>query len=137
MRKILPNGWQHASLLSGGVVIPVETNIKRELLGRILKDSSASLVFAQDINQALDIEALCEDRPEIVVIEKFEAGGGSVIPLTSLTNGALTEEDFEDLKSRSEDIEPESPAFIFYTAKETGIPRGALFSHARILRSLS
>ncbi len=126
-----------ASLLSGGVVIPVDTNVKTELLGRILKDSSASLIFAEDMDQALGIEAMCENRPAIVVMEKFEGGGSPLIPLASLTGGAFTEEDFEALKSRAEGIEPESPAFIFYTAKETGTPRGALFSHDRILRSLT
>jgi long-chain acyl-CoA synthetase len=126
-----------ASLLSGGVVVPLDRNIKPELLGRILKDSAASLIFAQDINQAWDVEAMCDNRPSIVVLEKFEGDGGRAVPLTSIAKSTLTEEAFAALKSRAESVAPDSPALIFYTAKETGTPRGALFSHARILRSLS
>ncbi|HSC36194.1 MAG TPA: AMP-binding protein, partial [Thermodesulfobacteriota bacterium] len=125
------------SLLSGGVVIPVDTNVKTELLGRILNDSSASLIFTEDMDRALGVEAMCGNRPAIVVMEKFEGGPGPLTPLDSLTGSAFTEEEFEALISRAEGIEPESPAFIFYTAKETGTPRGALFSHSRILRSLT
>jgi long-chain acyl-CoA synthetase len=125
-----------ASLLSGGIVIPLGTNIKPEQLGHIVKDSAASLVFVQNADQAADIGTMCGNRPAVVVMEKFEVGDSSWIPLASVTREVITDESFEELKSRAESLEPESPAFIFYTAKETGTPRGVLYSHGRILRTL-
>lgn len=125
-----------ASLLSGGVVIPLGTNRKPDQLGHILKDSSASLVFVQDAEQAADIVAMNGNRPAVVVMEKFEGGDSSWIPLAAITKGGLTGESIGGLMSRADSPEPESPAFIFYTAKETDIPRGSLYTHGRILRTL-
>lgn len=125
-----------ASLLSGGIVIPLGTNIKPDQLDQIMKDSSASLVFAQDAERAADIGAMNGNRPAVVVMEKFEGGDSSWIPMASITKAALTEDSIGDLMSRANSLEPGSPAFIFYTAKETSIPRGSLYTHSRILRTL-
>ncbi len=126
-----------ASLFSGGIVIPVAANSKPELLNRILKDSSASLVFVQNVFQAAGVGNMCENKPSIIVMEDIDGSGDRTMHLTSIGKGSITEEDVKAVKIRAESVNPESTALIFYTAKETGVPRGVVFSHGRMLDTLT
>jgi long-chain acyl-CoA synthetase len=126
-----------ASLLSGGIVIPVGMNIRPEFINLILKDSEASLVFVQNTGQTGIIESMCENPPLVVVMEQTEGEEGPGIPFRSVLSENITQEGFEALRSHIECADPDSPAVIFYTAKETGNPRSSLFSHDRVLRTMN
>jgi long-chain acyl-CoA synthetase len=126
-----------ASLFLGGIVIPLDINIEPEFLNLVMYESGASIVFVQNTLQVGIIEGMRENPPVVVVMEKFEGEDGPGIPFYSVFRGNMSQEGIEVLRSQIDGFNPESPAIIFYTAKETGNPRDALFSQKRILITLT
>lgn len=123
-----------ASLLSGAIVVPAATSSRPDMLAFISRDSSPSVVFAEDAAVARSVSAACCGRPRVVIMNGNDAGGAE--SLGDILKNTSPHGDPESIYGKAAELQPEKRAAIFYTALDTGRPRGAVFSHGWLLSTL-
>jgi acyl-CoA synthetase (AMP-forming)/AMP-acid ligase II len=117
----LRNGFEFPTLLMGAmragfVVVPVNAKLHPREVAWIAGDAEPRLIithrdYAGDIAAALPGEM----RPTIVAIEDFVLPDPASPPAPPL------------------DVDPDEPAWIFYTSGTTGKPKGATLSHRNLV----
>ncbi|HBQ14267.1 MAG TPA: long-chain fatty acid--CoA ligase [Myxococcales bacterium] len=141
-------------LMCGAVTVPIYPTLRADAIGEILRDSGATVIFAEDpvqLAKAVDEEAgeLPElqravvfervarlDRPDEagrldVTIEDADSRGRPVLSWEMLLErGVLTREAAPELLAqRSATVTPESLAAIYYTSGTSGEPKGVQITH--------
>ena len=124
-----------ASFLSGAIVVPASTSARPDILAFISKDSSASMVFAEDAAIAKSISEACNVQPRVVVMSGG-GGGGKNDSLQEILKSHDPHGDPRSLYGKAGELTPEKRAVIFYTALDSGRPRGAVFSHGGLITTL-
>ncbi|WP_396891882.1 class I adenylate-forming enzyme family protein [[Mycobacterium] wendilense] len=125
-----PNRWEwivtyHGALKAGAVVNPVNVMLTRDELAYVLRDCSATAVFAGG-EQAEWIRDLAKDLPELRAVVAFGEAPAGTTP-------------FETLLTPRPDRPgipipgPTEPSTIGYTSGTTGHPKGAVQSHRAVL----
>lgn len=119
------NGFEYPALLlgtmrAGLIVVPVNAKLHPREVAWIAGNAEARLIFAHE-DQVESIRSVLPEgyRPTIIAIEDFrfpEADG----PATPAA-----------------EIEPDDPAWIFYTSGTTGKPKGATLSHRNLVACAS
>ncbi|MEZ5570714.1 MAG: class I adenylate-forming enzyme family protein [Halioglobus sp.] len=114
--------WAAASV--GAVVVPLNAWWASDELVYGLKDSGASLVFA-DAQRLERLQKVHSDLPvkHFVAVRCDDVADG-VTTIESLWQGAS-----EDLRLPELAIAPEDDATLFYTSGTTGFPKGTLGTH--------
>ncbi len=134
-----------ATLLAGGVVVPLRPKIAVDTLRFVLQDSGAGLVVLENkqLIQAMASLVEAEESPlpdlhTILTMKDLQEAEPFIIPTSSiLTNAApLTPEECQALSHYTLSTAPETLAVIHYTAGETGRLKGAVFDHARQLKTM-
>lgn len=109
----------HAALLGAGVIVPLNYRLAVAELTSIVLDAEVDVVFVDEANRALVVEALAplaEDRPAVVLLdESDETGYESRLEAARPTLPAEPEED--------------EPVALMYTGGTTGRPKAAVMSH--------
>lgn len=117
---VLPNGpdlfellW--ATMWAGLVAVPLNRHLHAREVAYVLAHSEASLVVvAQDTDGAV-----------------AEVEPGSITVLRTGTTAYRELEDAEPMKP--EPVQPDDPAWLFYTSGTTGKPKGAMLSHRNLM----
>jgi len=123
-----------ASILTGGIVIPVSPSVKSDLLKYIIQDSRPSVMVVQ--GRAGFMEELYAGVPTIISVGDTDQTADRMIHISDLKTGPSSSETMSALEKLAVETESDSPVIILYTAKETGNPRGAVFDHSGVLLTL-
>jgi long-chain acyl-CoA synthetase len=138
---MLPNVPQfsiayYALLKLGAWVVPVNVLFKEAEIRHVLADASADGFIAWEGFSARLLPAVAElksCRWQIFFGEKIPPGA---INLTHLIAASMQR--FERLSAEFKiNADPQDPAVIFYTSGATGLPKGAVFSHANLAAAIS
>jgi len=128
----------------GAVLVPVNTRFRTEDMAYILAQSDADAVLLADRSGPVDYLGMIREvvpalgsRPDprfpclrhvVVLADRPDHGVADWHEVldrgTSVTAAALRE--------RAARVDPEDPAFIFYTSGTTGFPKGAVHGHRMI-----
>lgn len=134
-----------ATLLAGGVAVPLHPLITPETLRFTLQDSGATLVMLDDQESiralSILIEAEASDLPElrsILTVDQVDDMSFDTIPLRMILmeSSQLKPEEVAAIRSYANSTTPETLASIHYTAGETGRLKGAVFDHYRLLQTM-
>lgn len=114
---MLDNGWHPVAailgvLKAGHIFVPMDSSMPGQRLRRTIEHSGAKLVLADRRSHDLAVRMLA--GLDIAVEEM------SLDPATG--------------KKPKIEIEPSSPAYIYYTSGTTGDPKGVIHSHSNILK---
>jgi acyl-CoA synthetase (AMP-forming)/AMP-acid ligase II len=117
----LKNGFEFPLLLmavmrAGLVVVPTNAKLHPREVAWIAGDAGPKLIFTHGEHvEALGAALEGNEKPRIIAIEDF------VLPAPSSRGLAATE------------VDPDDPAWIFYTSGTTGKPKGATLSHRNLI----
>ena len=110
-----------ATIKSGGVYLPLNTDYTANELEYFLKDSDASIVIIDSKNEDSIKKTIINESVKILTLNQNETGS-----LTSLSN--KQEKVFDTVPRNPEDL-----AAILYTSGTTGRSKGAQLSHNNLL----
>ncbi len=127
----LPNGPRileivYACFASGLVVVPINARLHPKEVAYIVDNSGARVLFA-DENLAAEMSKLQSSTPHLDHRIALSVDPGAEFPEHILQEG--------NRLAKYVDLEPEAPAWLFYTSGTTGKPKGALWTH-RIIHAV-
>ena len=120
----------HASLLSGSVINPLNLRLAPKELAFILKDSGATVCFA-DAFFASHIDKIREEAG----LEKLVLVGGAV------GDDVPHDASYEEVLASGDDVLPQEPeeedvAILMYTGGTTGLPKGVVIDQRALMLDL-
>jgi len=127
-----------ATLLTGGVIVPLSPNQRTDKLHLMVKDCGAKVVVLQDIEQIAILKGSGEALGDIKIIFINEPNGNlpNATLLKNILEESISTSEVDKVRTIAESVVPEASATILYTAKETDSPRGAVFDHFQCLLSI-
>ncbi len=125
----------YATMLAGGVVVPIYPTLTAEQCAYVLKDSGARIVFASTLDQLAKVQAIKGETAleKIVVMDYISAP--EAIPMHSLLHDGPAVRDAE-IDARAQQIGPDDLATIIYTSGTTGTPKGAMLTQGNLASNL-
>jgi long-chain acyl-CoA synthetase len=133
-----------ATAATGAIFAAIyHTNSPKEC-AHVINDAGARIAFAEDRAQLAKLKAAWPDCPtlERIIVFKMEGTDDDprVITLDQLMElGKRESEDagYNRYYGQLESIQPSDVIAIIYTSGTTGAPKGAIFTHAGIIRNLT
>lgn len=126
-----------ATLLIGGVVVPIYATLTAEQSLYLFQHSQARVVFVSTPQQYDKVAAI---KPltsiERIVIMDDGSGLRDVIPMAEFLHDAATGPDAK-LEALACSVHPDDIATLIYTSGTTGTPKGAMLTHGNIASNLS
>src|SRR6185436_16195747 len=130
-----------ATLLTGGVTVPLRPSVAPDRFRFTLQDSGASIVVLSDAHLLQAVAELLTDPDTplpylntILVVNELEQTTIPTIPIAQiLAEAELPAETLEAIRLDALSTPPETLAAIYYTTGGTDRPKGAVFDHSRLL----
>jgi len=127
----------YATLLLGGVVVPIYATQTPEQVLYVLKHSGARVAFVSSRKQFEKIEAVRqESKLERVVVMDRVDDLPDVPQMQYLLSGATDLED-SSIEAFSHTVQPDDVATLIYTSGTTGTPKGVILTHGNIASNLT
>ncbi len=135
-----------ATLLAGGVAMPLRHSLTLDTLRFTLHDSGACTVVLSNEHLIQTVSTFLDETNEhhlphlrhLLTVTELEQIHPGVIPIPAILAEAdpLLAEERAVIHTYAMATAPETLAVIHYSAGETGRPKGAVFDHARLVRSM-
>jgi len=119
-----------ATLLIGGVVVPIYPTLTAEQTAFMLRDSGARAVFVSTEKQMTKVESF---RAEINLQHVVLMDGPS---MAGFMSAAAKGKDVE-FERLARSITPDDLATIIYTSGTTGVPKGVMLTHGNMASNLA
>ncbi|HZR32626.1 MAG TPA: long-chain fatty acid--CoA ligase [Terriglobales bacterium] len=120
-----------ATLLLGGVVVPIYCTLTSEQTAQLLNDAGVSVIFvstADQLKKFLSIKDKTQVRKAVIM---DDVGGTDAASMHLLMSAGPHERDGK-LNERAASIGPDDLATIIYTSGTTGTPKGAMLTHGNL-----
>ena len=125
-----------ATLLLGGIVVPIYATQMAEQMLYLLQHSEARIAFVSTRNQYEKVESIRDQTKleRIVVMDKVE-DLPDVAQMQYIFSGATDLEDAA-IETIANSIQPDDVATLIYTSGTTGTPKGVILTHGNIASNL-
>jgi acyl-CoA synthetase (AMP-forming)/AMP-acid ligase II len=105
-------------LSSGGVLLALDRNLPSERLKLMLREAGATRLLSVGANPDAANEEFARSSPSLIITRLAESG--------CARNGA---KELTDSNAVLPQLNPDDPAYLFFTSGTTGVPRGVLGCH--------
>jgi long-chain acyl-CoA synthetase len=123
-----------ATLLIGGVVVPIYPTLTAEQTAFMLRDSGARAIFVSTEKQMAKVSSVKDQTNVEHIILMDESGdGASMAKFMEARSGSKD----EALERLARSIAPEDLATIIYTSGTTGVPKGVMLTHENMASNLA
>ena len=134
----------YAIMSAGATLVTVYPTLTDEQVGYLLKDSGASVVFAEDQKQLDKVAKAIATNPQIKRIVTFvDADPPASIAKLTTTLAAFREEGRQyaaanagKLDARIQAGKPDDVCTLVYTSGTTGVPKGAILTHRNFVSAV-
>lgn len=123
-----------ATLLIGGVVVPIYPTLTAEQTAFMLQDSGARAIFVSNEKQLAKVSSI-RDQTNLEHVILMDEGGEA--PSMAEFMVARPGPKDEPLERLARSIVPEDLATIIYTSGTTGVPKGVMLTHANMASNLA
>jgi len=125
-----------ASLLLGGVTVPVYSTLTDQQTAYILSDSGTRVVFVSTEKQLAKVLAIRDQTPLEKIVVMDAVNTAHAFHMERLMKDGPSERDFA-LERLTRTIRPDDLATIIYTSGTTGTPKGAMLSHGNLASNIA
>ena len=127
----------YATLLLGGIVVPIYATQTPEQVLYVLQHSDARVAFVSSRKQYEKVEAIRHESKldRVVVMDKVD-DLPDVPQMQYLLSGASDLED-SAIEAFAHTVQPDDVATLIYTSGTTGTPKGVILTHGNIASNLS
>jgi len=125
-----------ATMMAGGVTVPVYSTNSPEQVAHVLAHSGAKVAFVENqlqLDKIIKVKDLCPALKRVIM---FEAPGASAAWISSLKDVQGSGEESKGLDERIASIRSVDLATIVYTSGTTGPPKGSMLTHAGFVAAL-
>ena len=126
----------YATLLLGGIVVPIYATQTPEQVLYVLRHSEATVAFVSSRKQYEKVEAIRQQSKleHVVVMDEVDDLPG-VPQMQYLLSGASDLEDAA-IEAFAHTVQPDDVATLIYTSGTTGTPKGVILTHGNIASNL-
>ena len=126
-----------ATLLLGGIVVPIYATQTPEQVQFVLQHSEARVAFVSSRKQYDKVESVRQQTKleRVVVMDKVD-DLPDVPQMQYLLSGAVDLED-STIEAFAHTMQPDDVATLIYTSGTTGTPKGVILTHGNIASNLS
>ncbi len=107
---------------AGMTAVPLDTAFHADQVAKLLDDSGTSLLFADERNIKVAVEAIADRKVVVAMIEGSHAGSATFDQMIAAGNAGY----------KLPEVQPEDVACILYTSGTTSDPKGVMLSHANL-----
>jgi len=124
-------------LKAGGVVVPIDKELKEIEVRHILAHSEARVLFVDEDHLDL-VLGMAHDLPQLALIVRTDLQQGSPEPPFGRYHGTLLPmpELYRDDPGPAVALDPDDSALVLYTSGTTGRAKGATLSHANLVSNI-
>jgi long-chain acyl-CoA synthetase len=130
-----------ATLLLGGLTVPVYATLTPEQTAYTLRDSGATIVFVSTEDQLHKVQAILSQTQiqKIVVMDHIQVPSdlASISVLMDQFTAQAPKTLAPQIKSVARSIQPDDLATIIYTSGTTGTSKGAMLTHGNMASNIS
>ena len=129
----------YATLLNGGINVPIYPTLLAEQIRYILENSESAIIFCSDGEQTDKILTVRGKLPRLKHIVQFDDDvSEDVLGFADLmrSGSECLARHGEELEQRARAVDPDQPCSYIYTSGTTGPPKGVILSHWNVMSNV-
>jgi long-chain acyl-CoA synthetase len=125
-----------ATMLIGGIVVPIYATLTGEQIAVLLRDSGVRVVFVSTIEQLKKVRSIQSQTAVEKIVIMDDVPDADAIPMQPLMQSGPEERD-AGFDEQARAIKPDDIATIIYTSGTTGQQKGAILTHGNLASNVA
>ena len=121
----------YATMLIGGIVVPIYATLTAEQIAFLLKDAGVRILFLSTVEQLRKVESIRSQTQVEQIVIMDDAPSANAVPMRKIRESGCKDRD-PKFDSEARKMGPDDLATIIYTSGTTGQQKGAMLTHGNL-----